>query len=178
MTLLEKFKKDYPNTSTFNSGRPKCCPSDVGYTDKPDDCLGITCTECWNREYKGEDNPVENVEASTDENKEYEEMRSNVDSDEKIEVIDEDHIWVGNKQFVSLRRFQEAVSEAKDETHGLDEVKTKLTITLELHELNNFTLASKIFEICQNDNIHYLDAQTVARMLEAEAHNERRKKER
>lgn len=60
---------------------------------------------------------------------------------------------------------------------GIDEVKTKLTITLELHELNNFTLAGKIFEICQNDNIHYLDALTIARMLEAEVHNERRKKD-
>ena len=64
-----------------------------------------------------------------------------------------------------------------EETHGLDEVKTKLTITLELHELNNFTLASKIFEICEDDNIYHLDAQTVARMLEAEVHNERRKKD-
>lgn len=67
--------------------------------------------------------------------------------------------------------------ETDKKTEALEEIKTKLTITLELHELNNFTLASKIFEICENDNIYHLDAQTVARMLEAEVHNERRKKD-
>lgn len=33
--------------------------------------------------------------------------------DFKLEVRDEDHIWVNDRQFISLRRFQEAVSEAK-----------------------------------------------------------------
>lgn len=64
-------------------------------------------------------------------------------------------------------------------THGLEEIPTKTTVTIEFDSFNfnNFALAGKIFEICQNDNIHYLDAQTVARMLEAEVHNERRKKD-
>lgn len=73
------------------------------------------------------------------------------------------------------------VETCKDEAKATEEVipyKTTVTIEFDSFNFNNFALAGKIFEICQNDNIHYLDAQTIARMLEAEVHNERRKKER
>lgn len=66
----------------------------------------------------------------------------------------------------------------KDEAQATEEVipyKTTVTIEFDSFNFNNFALAGKIFEICQNDNIHYLDALTIARMLEAEVHNERRK---
>lgn len=33
--------------------------------------------------------------------------------DLQLEVTDQDHIWVNGRQFISLRRFHEAVSEAK-----------------------------------------------------------------
>ncbi len=67
MTLLEKFKKDHPNAPMREKdGAPKVCPFHLGYTDEHDHCRGMTCVECWNREYEGEDSPVETFEASMD----------------------------------------------------------------------------------------------------------------
>lgn len=55
MTLLEKFKKDHPNTPMREDGTPKICPFHLGYTDETDRCRGMACVKCWTREYKGEE---------------------------------------------------------------------------------------------------------------------------
>jgi len=92
MTLLEKFKKDHPNAIMCEYGVPKMCPFHLGYTEEP----GCTmfgdypdvCTPCWNREYKGK---YEIIEESTDVadkiNDTYVKLREYFDKGESYKII-------------------------------------------------------------------------------------------
>lgn len=61
MTLLEYVKKKYYRSkdvdiSYFN------CPSKYGLNDLSDyDCDNMTCVDCWNREYEGDDSSIVKV---------------------------------------------------------------------------------------------------------------------
>lgn len=39
----------------------------------------------------------------------------------KVEIVDEDHIWVNNKQYISLKRFGDAIKEVAKEMKLVDE---------------------------------------------------------
>lgn len=39
----------------------------------------------------------------------------------RIEIVDEDHIWVNNKQYISLKRFGDARKEVAKEMKLVDE---------------------------------------------------------
>lgn len=41
------------------------------------------------------------------------EAKENTQPEPKVEFHDKDHVWIGGKQYISLRRFQEAVKEAQ-----------------------------------------------------------------
>lgn len=45
----------------------------------------------------------------------------------KVEIVDEDHIWVNNKQYISLKRFGDARKEVAKEMKLVDEKNRELT---------------------------------------------------
>ena len=45
----------------------------------------------------------------------------------KVEIVDEDHIWVNNKQYISLKRFGDARKEVAKEIKLLNDKNRELT---------------------------------------------------
>lgn len=51
MTFREKLAKEHPDCiNEIFMGGAKYCPFKYGYESQRDDCSGITCAECWDRE--------------------------------------------------------------------------------------------------------------------------------
>lgn len=53
-TMLDKFDEMFPNADKRNEGNPRLCPSALGWGNNRE-CTQMTCIECWNREYKGDE---------------------------------------------------------------------------------------------------------------------------
>ena len=60
LTMLDDFKKKYPNAKLEEDGTPEFCPDQLDYTEEagcPKKACGfyMDCDECWNRPYQGEE---------------------------------------------------------------------------------------------------------------------------
>lgn len=54
-TMLEDFKRKYPNAPLTDNGTPEVCPHYLGFPEKEEYCVfnaGAGCVECWNRPAK------------------------------------------------------------------------------------------------------------------------------
>lgn len=77
-----------------------------------------------------------------------------------VKIVDEDHIWVDNKQYVSLKRFGEARKEvaeeiklAADKNKELAEENEALKVLLK-NQLNDSLTNTLTNKICESESDH------------------------